>query len=312
MGLWELLSGAVQKPSENEYVTYAYFCLLQIQLNAAFICTFKVWALFRMGLVFSWGHVCFSIVIYHRELRQLHRIQFRKIIGNYSLNKQAISPEKINKPIQLLGAWLVGLFSVDSCFLFAASRMPEGSIESLALVSAAIINVPIFLVAVFLLQTRFRPELQEDSYYSTYLTQKTNEPISVKKEDMRMIELSQKVASLELIFTKSRMPESNGELLKGVLFGVNVLLPQYDEIKSFLRGKGVLGISSFGNPQLSQPRFAVAISQHLSRQTSNYIIEIAKEAGATHYDFFDNLEEQTEEDVLFGAYNADGFEMVQQ
>ncbi|MBC8651069.1 hypothetical protein GYM54_17645 [Pseudomonas sp. MTM4] len=226
------------------------------------------------------------------------------------MSKQTIIPEKINKPIQLLGAWLAGLFSVDSCFLFAASQMPTGSFESLALVGAAIVNVPVFLIAVFLLQTRFRPELQEDSYYSTYLSQKTNEPISVRKEDGRLTELSQKIASLELAVTERQAPGSSGELLKGVLFGVNEFLPSRDDVKSVLRSKGILGVSSFGNPDLPPPKFAAAISEHLPKQVSNYIIEIAKESGATHYAFFDNHEEETAEDVLFGAYHADSFEIA--
>lgn len=188
--------------------------------------------------------------------------------------------------------------------------MPTGSLESLALVGAAILNVPIFLIAVFLLQTRFRPELQEDSYYSTYLSQKTNEPISVRKEDIKLTELSQKIVNLEATIIERQSPGTSGELLKGVLFGVNKLLPNRDEIKTILRGKGILGVSSFGNPELLPPKFAVAISEHLPKQVSNYIIEIAKEAGATHYGFFDNLEEETAEEVLFGAYHADHFEIA--
>ena len=188
--------------------------------------------------------------------------------------------------------------------------MPTGSFESLALVGAAIVNVPIFLIAVFLLQTRFRPELQEDSYYSTYLSQKTNEPISIRKEDTRLTELSQKISNLEIAITERQVPESSSELLKGVLFGVNEFLPNRDEIKAVLRSKGVLGVSSFGNPDMSPPKFAIAISEYLPKQVSNYIIEIAREAGATHYAFFDNHEEQTAEDVLFGAYHANNFEIA--
>ena len=89
----------------------------------------------------------------------------------------SIKPERITTPIQLLGAWLVGLLSIDSCFLFAVANMDQGSWESVALTIAAIVNVPLFIGAVFLLQTKFRPELQEDSYYSSYLSQKTNEVI---------------------------------------------------------------------------------------------------------------------------------------
>jgi hypothetical protein len=37
------------------------------------------------------------------------------------MEKSNISPEKITKPIQLLGAWLVGLLAVDTAFLIAAT-----------------------------------------------------------------------------------------------------------------------------------------------------------------------------------------------
>jgi hypothetical protein len=80
------------------------------------------------------------------------------------MTEPTIKPERITKPIQLLAAWLAGLFGIDSIFLLAASRMESGSWLALALTIAAIFNVPLFLGAVFLLQTRFRLELQEDVY----------------------------------------------------------------------------------------------------------------------------------------------------
>ena len=80
--------------------------------------------------------------------------------------------QKVTKPIQLLAAWLVGLMAIDGMFLGAASRITGW--EQSVLVIAAVFNVPLFLGAIFLLQTKFRPELQEDSYYATYLNSKTN------------------------------------------------------------------------------------------------------------------------------------------
>lgn len=38
------------------------------------------------------------------------------------MDSSKITPERITKPIQLLGAWLVGLLSVDSAFLVAATE----------------------------------------------------------------------------------------------------------------------------------------------------------------------------------------------
>ncbi len=85
------------------------------------------------------------------------------------MNGNKISPEKITKPIQLLAAWLIGLILIDGSFLFSAQKISDPTWASGALVISAIINVPIFLFAIFLLQTKFRPEMQEDSYYSKYL-----------------------------------------------------------------------------------------------------------------------------------------------
>jgi DNA-binding transcriptional ArsR family regulator len=143
------------------------------------------------------------------------------------MSQNPIVPEKITKPIQLLGAWLAGLFAIDSCFLFAASRMEAESFESIALVCAAIANVPIFLVAVFLLQTRFRPELQEDSYYATYLSQKTNQPIPIEKDALR---LEDAVARIELLEPKPREIKSALENEADVRF-----VPSHSVLTSILR-----------------------------------------------------------------------------
>ncbi|TOM08643.1 hypothetical protein CGH83_23420, partial [Vibrio parahaemolyticus] len=72
--------------------------------------------------------------------------------------------------------------SISSSFLVAASNI-EIAWQSGLLVIAAVVNVPLFLSAVFLLQTKFRPELQEDSYYSSYLSNKTNTIVKVTKSD---------------------------------------------------------------------------------------------------------------------------------
>lgn len=72
-----------------------------------------------------------------------------------------IVPEKITRPIQLLAAWLTGLAIVDGAFLLAAANIPSPGWAAGALVVASIANVPLFLLSVFLLQTKFRPEMQE-------------------------------------------------------------------------------------------------------------------------------------------------------
>jgi hypothetical protein len=82
---------------------------------------------------------------------------------------QEIQPHKVTKPIQLLAAWLLGLVLVDGSFLTAARLIVTPLWAPGVLVVAAVASVPLFLACIFLLQTRFRPEMQEDSYYSQYL-----------------------------------------------------------------------------------------------------------------------------------------------
>lgn|SRR5690348_4736380 len=85
------------------------------------------------------------------------------------MNQHGISPEKVTKPIQLLAAWLIGLFVTNGSFLFAARQIEHPSWGSAMLLIAAVANVPVFIGSLFLLQTKFRPQMQEDSYYSRYL-----------------------------------------------------------------------------------------------------------------------------------------------
>src|SRR5687768_4782477 len=127
-----------------------------------------------------------------------------------------IRPEKITKPIQLLAAWLAGLFSVNATFLFAATRMPIDSWEVRALTIAAILNVPVFLVALFVLQTKFRPELQEDSYYSTYLSSKTNQVLTVSKDEAKIAVIAQKMSDVE---NRVVLPPESHTALKDLSYG---------------------------------------------------------------------------------------------
>lgn len=80
-----------------------------------------------------------------------------------------IKPDRITKPIQLLAVWLAGLVILVGAFLSAAKQIEQPPWLGPTLGIAAICFVPLFLILIFFLQTRFRPQLQEDSYYSRYL-----------------------------------------------------------------------------------------------------------------------------------------------
>lgn len=227
------------------------------------------------------------------------------------MSEQTIKPERITKPIQLLGAWLAGLFTIDSCFLFAAAKMQTESWQSGALTIAAIVNVPLFLTAVFLLQTRFRPELQEDSYYSTYLSKKTNEPVNVSKEDSQLAQLRQRLAELEDKIAATANKEAKtatSAALSGLHIGVNRHLTDKQHIGAKLSELGILGFTTFGGSSPPEKR-VVAISEHLSKERIKQLIGVAKELGFAGYTFFDNMMEDATEDVLFGSYGDATYEI---
>lgn len=104
------------------------------------------------------------------------------------MSKNEIAPEKITSPIQLLAAWLVALIVVDGAFLTAAGLVSSPIWLPAVLVIAAILNVPLFLGCMFLLQTRFRPEMQSDEHYSEYLKQKDKAKILASQVRERMSE----------------------------------------------------------------------------------------------------------------------------
>lgn len=227
------------------------------------------------------------------------------------MDDHALKPEKITKPIQLLGAWLAGLLAIDSCFLFAAARMSP-SWESGALTVAAIVNVPLFLLAVFLLQTKFRPELQEDSYYSTYLNRKTNELVSVTREDAQIVQLRQRVIELESKLVSTSLAQGvldTHPALADLRIGVNRHLEDRSRIGEKLAEFGVVGYSSFGGDEPPATRL-LAVSEYLSKDRINGVLQIAKELGFFGYTLFDNRGEDTEEDVLFGAYGTAQYEIA--
>jgi len=135
-------------------------------------------------------------------------------------NNSNIEPNKVTKPIQLLAAWLVGLIIINGSFLSTATLLNEKNyVLSAVLVLASVVNVPLFLVSIFLLQTKFRPEMQEDSFYSKYIDKKfgnskreiTPEAIeSIKKQ----IENSNEEQSKKILFLESTLKELTNELEK--------------------------------------------------------------------------------------------------
>ena len=85
------------------------------------------------------------------------------------MESQQIKPHKITKPIQLMATWFSALIIIVGSFLTAAVKLPNPIWIPPTLVISAISFVLLFVVGIFLLQTKFRKEIQDDKHYLEYL-----------------------------------------------------------------------------------------------------------------------------------------------
>lgn len=83
-----------------------------------------------------------------------------------------IEPHKITRPIQLLAVWIAGLVLLVGAFLTAAGRIENPTWLPALFGIAAVALVPLFVVLIFVMQTRFREQLQGDPYYADWLRRK--------------------------------------------------------------------------------------------------------------------------------------------
>lgn len=203
------------------------------------------------------------------------------------MNEQKIEASKITKPIQLLASWLAGLILVNGSFLATAISITTPEWVRASLVVASIVNVPLFLIFLFMLQTKFRPEMQEDAFYAKYLELNTGKLISTNPIEAVISELRNDIAILQLhhhekitsfdsdlkALTQKLSERSHGSLaevdnveLKEVLENIdlkfksldtnteklafvqiNDLVPEYHEIRSELRKLKIKISKTFGS-----------------------------------------------------------------
>ena len=166
-----------------------------------------------------------------------------------------IEPSKITKPIQLLSAWLLGLILIDASFLSAAKIISNPTWAAGALVVAAILNVPLFLAALFLLQTKFRPEMQEDEFYAKYLQTR----YSIETGTTELV-IAQQTDSSKVISAAAALSRSKTRLM------VNDMLKNYAEVRSLLQHANIQIDSIFGStanePEIP-PFLLITIGRHI-------------------------------------------------
>lgn len=136
-----------------------------------------------------------------------------------------IVPDKVTRPIQLLAAWLTGLIVINGSFLSGASFIQNPKWASGLLVVAAVCNVPIFIFSIFLLQTKFRPEMQEDIYYSKYLERKYS-PETQKEEFV----IKSSTVQSAVRYDPDPVVDMSSYNYEGYHISINDLLPDYQKI----------------------------------------------------------------------------------
>ncbi|MEY9755850.1 hypothetical protein [Bradyrhizobium yuanmingense] len=214
-----------------------------------------------------------------------------------------IDPHKVTKPIQLLGAWLLGLTVINGSFLGAAVAISAGQWERSALIVAAIANVPIFLIALFVLQTRFRAELQEDSFYFQYISKKTE--AVVKLESLSTTEVFPKTVIGQQ--PRSKVTEQTSESLDWSrwVIALNDHREDFLEIRKALQAAGIPVSLIFGLTNQTKPPKQWVISIN-SGMRFEYVVALLKVLINFSFDGFNRWEPVQEagetEDVYIGSY----------
>jgi len=229
-----------------------------------------------------------------------------------------IDPRHVTKPIQLLAAWLVGLILVDGAFLTAVTQMDTASWERSALVIAAIINVPLFLVALFLLQTRFRPELQEDVYYSQYLDKKTNTIVRIGRDEAIDKDLSAIRSELRMLASESLSrdvskdnPECRTQLGHRWKIAINKNLPNLDAVRALFKEHSIPLSDIFGTSEPPKSQ-TIAMADNMDFASKLQLLELACKMNMDSYTYFDPAEEGTEEHILIGSYGGARYPISQE
>jgi len=239
------------------------------------------------------------------------------------MNGQDIEPHKVTKPIQLLAAWLVGLILTNFTMLTTALRLPDESWERRFLVIAAVFNVPLFLAALFRLQTKFRAELQDDVHYSQYLSKKTSESVRVAAD----ASLEARVNALESTFSVrstsalvSMGNAASGEESDKVIkldwsqwrIALNDHIPRFADIRDALRRNEVPLTEIFGDshdPDAEGPgNLVVSINRAMPFDHKLFLIRLLAPFGLDGFQYWTPVKEADEnEDVYIGSYGVTRF-----
>jgi len=212
-----------------------------------------------------------------------------------------IVPAQVTKPIQLLAAWLVGLIAIDGTFLTAARLISSPPWAAGLLVIAAVLSVPVFLGCLFLLQTRFRPEMQEDMFYSKHLERK----FSQQSQKMTTIEATNHDFVGNFISSSSR-PKVRQNAMSSSYVSVNDLLPNFRDVIRELNSISIKPAQTFGSTStiLKPPkRFVISVGINTPYDLAQKIIRKLRDLSLDGVGI--GWDEADTDMIYIGAYSYD-------
>ncbi|MFH1452027.1 MAG: hypothetical protein ABIF88_02545 [archaeon] len=98
-----------------------------------------------------------------------------------------INPSKVTQPFQLLASWIVGMLILVWEFLSVCGNTEELWLKISSFVVALFLSL-LFIRVIFLLQTKYRPEMQDsENYQKIYMAKMRQELNSSKPLEMGII-----------------------------------------------------------------------------------------------------------------------------
>lgn len=222
------------------------------------------------------------------------------------MSKNNIKPEKITKPIQLMAVWFSALIFLVGLLLTAANTIKTPNWITPMLSIFVILIIPVFIYFIFLLQTKFRSELQDDHYfslskdYNNYaITTKSNESefdklsdlyksfnefSTIQKEKLEEIisiinnSNNNRIDNEKIIeITNSINEEANKidvKVSKNIYIELNSIVPNFKQIQLELLKSGFEFINLFQGKNNKPPsKFLISIGKNIE---PNSVIEILK------------------------------------
>lgn len=238
------------------------------------------------------------------------------------MEQNRIKPEKITKPIQLLAVWFSGLIILEGLLLTAA-RTIESPLWITPLLSVTAVGIiPLFLFFIFLLQTKYRPQMQEDTFYSKYLDKSTQRLLIAKKENTYLDEdLIQK--SVENYFKHYKIEEISKKSIdihpdlgnKDIIIpnvykdkvALNRLLPNFQGIRLLLIKEKINNFDEF-TPGMNNPpkELLITVGIEVNINLIIKIIELLRPIGFTLINSTIDedlmLQDASKHEIIVGSY----------